>query len=67
MKQDVFKMKGKKKKDTKEEKEKLEADFKINKEIRTLVQQNTEMKKQVADWKTGTEIHEHQTESRRRT
>ena len=42
-------------KDIEEQKEKLETDFKSNEEIQKLVQQNTEKKKQVGDWITGTE------------
>ena len=42
-------------KDMEKQKEKLETDFKSNEEIQTLVQQNTERKKQVGDWITGTE------------
>ena len=59
-----FQNEKKERKDMTEEKQKLETNYRSNKEMQNLIQQITEMKEQTANYKTGTDeiIYEHQGE-----
>ena len=59
-----FQNEKKERKDMTEEKQKLETNYRSNKEIQNLIQQITEMKEQTANYKTDTDeiIYEHQGE-----
>ena len=59
-----FQNEKKERKDMTEEKQKLETNYRSNKEMQNLIQQITEMKEQTANYKTDTDeiIYEHQGE-----